>query len=50
MNRVLSLLTDTGSAQASVKVLPSYTLKVILTGEPSSEVIVLIAYDTRKLK
>lgn len=38
------------SAQASVKVLPSNTLKVILTGEPSSKVFVLIAYDPRKSK
>jgi hypothetical protein len=38
------------SAQASVKVLPSNTLKVILTGEPSSKVLVLIAYDPRKSK
>ena len=38
------------SSQASVKVLPSNTLKVILTGEPSSKVFVLIAYDPRKSK
>jgi hypothetical protein len=38
------------NAQAPVKVLPSNTLKVILTGEPSSKVFVLIAYDPRQSK
>jgi len=38
------------NAQAPVKVLRSNTLKVILTGEPSSKLFVLIAYDPRKSK
>jgi hypothetical protein len=38
------------NAQAAVKVLRSNTLKVILTGEPSSKVFVLIAYDPRQPK
>jgi len=38
------------NAKASVKVLPSNTLKVILTGEPSSKVFVLIDYDPRESK
>jgi len=38
------------NAQAPVTVLRSNTLKVILTGEPSSKLFVLIAYDPRKSK
>ena len=38
------------NAQAPVTVLRSNTLKVVLTGEPSSKVFVLIAYDPRKSK
>jgi len=36
------------NAQAPVKLLTKNTLKVILTGEPHSNVFVLIAYDPRK--
>jgi hypothetical protein len=38
------------SAQAPVKVLRSNTLKVVLSGGPSSKVFVLIAYDPRQPK
>jgi hypothetical protein len=38
------------SAQAPVRVLRSNTLKVVLTGDPSSKVFVLIAYDPRQSK
>lgn len=38
------------NAQAPVKVLRSNTLKVILTGETSSKVLVFIAYDPQKSK
>jgi hypothetical protein len=36
------------NAQARVAVQTSNTIKVILTGEPSSKVFVLIAYDPRQ--
>jgi hypothetical protein len=38
------------NAEAPVKVLRSNTLKVVLTGDPSSKVFVLIAYDPRQSK
>ncbi|HVR26413.1 MAG TPA: hypothetical protein VMU26_24175 [Candidatus Polarisedimenticolia bacterium] len=38
------------SAQATVAVQMSNNIKVILTGEPSSKVLVLIAYDPRQSK
>jgi hypothetical protein len=38
------------NAQTPVKVLRNNTLKVILSGEPSSKVFVMIAYDPRKSK
>ena len=38
------------NAQAPVKVLRSNTLKVVLSGGPSSKVFVLIAYDPRQSK
>jgi len=37
-------------AQAPIKVLPTNTLKVVLTGQPPAKVFILIAYDPRKSK
>jgi hypothetical protein len=38
------------NAQAAIKVAQRNTLKVILIGEPSSKVFILVAYDPRKSK
>jgi hypothetical protein len=38
------------NAQATVDIQTSNSLKVILTGKPSSKVLVLIAYDPRQSK
>jgi hypothetical protein len=44
------ITADSQNAQATVAVQTSNTIKVILTGEPSSKVFVLIAYDPRQSK
>ena len=38
------------SAQAAVKLRPTNTVKVVLSGAPQSQVVVLLAYDPRRSK